>query len=663
MPNIEVWIKGIADSCSQIETQGDSKPPGLQCARSDWLISEVARSEAAEELLRERDAQLVRELVGERPSNKQPTQSNDPAWGIMASNFVLDMQTTSSERDHAYDEVQQLTQSLAESSAKVRSLRAEFAASEEQREELLHSFKCAEAERDQLAETVAADHVKISSQRAELSRISLQLESQQHELAIVNGQLKSKREQAAQLLKQKHVLETESLRFWKYHGVGDLQQLKTIARLEVTIAKLNQQFESTKTKLGEQQGGIPHLQSQVESLEQEIANVDHSRRQLNNEIQDLKGSIRVCCRVRPAREGCETVLCSVGVNKLVMNGEKLPFILDRVFDASSEQADIFAEVDGLVQSALDGYKVCIFSYGQTGSGKTYTMLGKKDPDSRGLIPRSLAKILQVSRDTRNKGWHWSLQVSFMEVYNEGLRDLLRNGGSGDAAGGPATGHTILHDDAWGTVVTNMTCIEVASIEQTRVLMERAMKQRAFGITDMNAVSSRSHSIFAIYLKGINRQLNLELNGALHLVDLAGSERLDKSGSTGDRLKETQNINRSLSSLVDVFVAKAGGHAHIPFRNSKLTHLMEPCLSGHGKTLMLVHVGPEQSNTHETLCALRFAKQVSQCDTGGKPKRHVKAAGPVKASTTMIPPVKKCCKGAAGNDHQLNVRSFMRNSLA
>merc|ERR1719399_929095 len=117
---------------------------------------------------------------------------------------------------------------------------------------------------------------------------------------------------------------------------------------------------------------------------------------------------------------------------------------------------------------------------------------------------------------------------------------------------------------------------------------------------MNSESSRSHSVFALYLMGSNRDLGLELHGALHLVDLAGSERLDKSGATGDRLKETQHINRSLSSLADVFLAKAEKRAHVPFRNSKLTHLMEPCLSGQGKTLMMLNVAPEETHSHETL---------------------------------------------------------------
>merc|ERR1712151_1428673 len=166
------------------------------------------------------------------------------------------------------------------------------------------------------------------------------------------------------------------------------------------------------------------------------------------------------------------------------------------------------------------------------------------------------------------------------------------------------------------------------------LMTKAARLRAVGSTDMNATSSRSHSIFALYLTGSNTELNTELHGALHLVDLAGSERLDRSGAVGDRLKETQNINRSLSSLADVFAAKAEGRSHVPFRNSKLTHLMEPCLSGHGKTLMAVNVGPEAGNSHETLCSLRFASQVSQCTTGGKPKRSAKALARPASATTM-----------------------------
>ena len=153
-------------------------------------------------------------------------------------------------------------------------------------------------------------------------------------------------------------------------------------------------------------------------------------------------------------------------------------------------------------------------------------------------------------------------MSFLEVYNEVLRDLLDDGHS--------LVHVIKHDELYGSMVTNMTSVEVKRLEEIERLMARADQARAVGATGMNSSSSRSHSCFATYLRGVNREMGCELHGALHLVDLAGSERLDKSQSTGDRLKETQNINKSLSSLADVFMAKSESRTHIPFRNSKLT---------------------------------------------------------------------------------------------
>jgi len=384
--------------------------------------------------------------------------------------------------------------------------------------------------------------------------------------------------------------------------------------------------ETMERELGAQQGSAVKLQSYSSSLEQQLACAERQRIELHNTIQELKGNIRVYCRVRPTKDGSEVVLQLQEPNKLMLTCgfESHAFTFDKVFSGHSTQADVFHEVSGLVQSALDGYKVCIFAYGQTGSGKTYTMQGSDEPGCSGLIPRTLVKLFKEADNMRARGWNWSFSVSLMEVYNENLRDLLRS--TGDAAAGPIDRHVITQHEAWGAMVTGMSNIEVQSVEQITELMNRAIRQRAVGATDMNVASSRSHSVFALYLQGFNEMLGTELCGALHMVDLAGSERLDRSGSTGDRLKETQNINRSLSSLADVFAAKAEARTHIPFRNSRLTHLMEPCLSGQGKTLMLVNIQPELENSQETLCSLRFARQVSQCTTGGKPRRSAKQIG-------------------------------------
>eukprot|EP00812_Abedinium_dasypus_P014217 NODE_772_length_1368_cov_494.155369.p1 GENE.NODE_772_length_1368_cov_494.155369~~NODE_772_length_1368_cov_494.155369.p1 ORF type:complete len:326 (+),score=69.75 NODE_772_length_1368_cov_494.155369:29-1006(+) len=302
-------------------------------------------------------------------------------------------------------------------------------------------------------------------------------------------------------------------------------------------------------------------------------------------------------------------------------------MFDCIFTGETTQAEMFEEVSGLVQSALDGYKVCIFAYGQTSAGKTFTMQGQRAPELQGLIPRSLNKIFEVSNEMREQGWVWTMRASFFEIYNEALRDLLPSeevSASAAVPGGSPPIYAIKHDDVWGAIVTNMTSVNVDSMEQVHNLQSRAAKQRPVGAPNINDNSSRSHAIFALYLRGINQKLNTELCGALHLVDLAGSERLDHSGSTGERLKETQNINRSLSCLADVFLAKAERRGHVPFRNSKLTYLMEPCLSAHGKTMMLVNVCPEERNSHETLCSLRFANQVTQCNTGGRAKRGMKS---------------------------------------
>ena len=260
----------------------------------------------------------------------------------------------------------------------------------------------------------------------------------------------------------------------------------------------------------------------------------------------------------------------------------LTHALDRVFPEDCSQGDVYDWVAPAVEDvARKGVNATVLAYGQTGTGKTFTMQGTKEPEQWGLIPRSLAKILQDAEAMRSSGWVWTMTASFMEIYNEELRDLLHTGPPASARD-----YTIRHDEAWGTEVTNMTKVEVGSMEQINALMNEAAKKRSVGVTDMNSASSRSHSIFALYLKGTNTERNEELLGALHLVDLAGSERLDKSGAVGVTLKETQNINKSLASLTDVFIAKTNGQAHVPFRNSKLTHLMQPCLSGQGKTLMV-----------------------------------------------------------------------------
>jgi len=454
------------------------------------------------------------------------------------------------------------------------------------------------------------------------------------ELGETKGLLMAKTVLAESTAQEKKVLEIIFQTFQEQQGTTSSQQTQAITDLNLKIDNLSNQVETKTQEVVVKETLVIQNQDVNEQLRLQLQEAQQTIRDMHNAIQDLKGNIRVFCRVRPTTDAVPAIkLCDeIGQVSVCWNEEEHDFTFDKAFGVASTQQQVFDEVEGVVQSALDGYKVCIFAYGQTGSGKTYTMQGNPcEPEGWGIIPRTLHKILESAEAMRAKGWTWTLTASFMEVYNESFRDLLAGPDS------PSGTHTIVHDEAYGSSVTNMTTADIQSLDQVNRLMARAAKARSVGNTDMNSESSRSHAIFALYLLGVNKEHNAEMNGALHLVDLAGSERLDKSGATGTRLRETQNINKSLSSLADVFAAKAEeGRTHIPFRNSKLTHFMEPCLSGNGKTIMVLNAGPEQDHSHESLCSLRFAKQVAQCTTGGKPQRFVTSSSSSTGNTQPRP---------------------------
>ena len=321
------------------------------------------------------------------------------------------------------------------------------------------------------------------------------------------------------------------------------------------------------------------------------------RRKLHNQVQELRGNIRVFCRVRPSLDSDpvdtsaqiaypddETDSKEVEVTGAeeksslgTITTKKHPFAFDRVFGPKSRNHDVFSEISQLVQSALDGYNVCIFCYGQTGSGKTFTMSA-----SDGMIPLAVNQIYGTAKSLEEKGWRYTMEGSFIEVYNEELNDLL-----GKANDMDKKKHEIKHDLAKGkTTITNITTVELDTPSKVDDILQRASNNRSVASTKANERSSRSHSVFILKLLGENSITGEKSEGTLNLVDLAGSERLNHSGAVGERLKETQNINKSLSCLGDVISAlgqgKEGGH--VPYRNSKvrirdLTNLSIACEIG------------------------------------------------------------------------------------
>lgn len=361
----------------------------------------------------------------------------------------------------------------------------------------------------------------------------------------------------------------------------------------------------------------------AEEARQKLIKEETERRVLFNKYQELKGNIRVMCRVRPVlneSEGNSALLAfpdeKTSAQIDVTGPEErsslgatirkvIPFEFDRVFTPTVHNEEIFGEISQLVQSALDGYNVCIFCYGQTGSGKTYTM---SSPD--GMIPRATHMIYETVSKLKEKSWTYTMEGSFVEVYNEELHDLLT------PAAESKRKLEIRHDDSRKqTTVLNCKTVALDSPDTVEVMLRQAQNNRSVAATKANERSSRSHSIFILKLVGENSATNERCEGTLNLVDLAGSERLKHSQAEGERMKETQNINKSLACLGDVIEALGRGSGHIPYRNSKLTHLLQYSLGGNSKTLMFVMVSPLEAHLKETITSLRFATKVHNTHIG------------------------------------------------
>lgn len=381
----------------------------------------------------------------------------------------------------------------------------------------------------------------------------------------------------------------------------------TKAGMQFIQMKFHEEFNT----LGMHIHGLAHAASGYHKVLEE-------NRKLYNQVQDLKGSIRVYCRVRPFLSGQSNYLSTVNniedgmitINTPSKYGKgSKTFTFNKVFGPSATQAEVFSDMEPLIRSVLDGYNVCIFAYGQTGSGKTFTMSGPRDltEKSQGVNYRALGDLFLLAEQRRDT-FRYNVAVQMIEIYNEQVRDLLVTDGSNKRL-------EIKNSSQTGLNVPDANLIPVSSTSDVIDLMNLGHKNRAVGATALNDRSSRSHSCLTVHVQGKDLTSGAILRGCMHLVDLAGSERVDKSEVTGDRLKEAQYINRSLSALGDVIASLAQKNPHVPYRNSKLTQLLQDSLGGQAKTLMFVHISPESDAVGETISTLKFAERVSTVELG------------------------------------------------
>ncbi|XP_072393950.1 kinesin-like protein unc-104 isoform X2 [Diabrotica undecimpunctata] len=348
-------------------------------------------------------------------------------------------------------------------------------------------------------------------------------------------------------------------------------------------------------------------------------------------------SVKVAVRVRPfnnreiSRE-CKCIIQMSGNTTAITNPKADPNTKDAQknfnFDYSywshdetdpafSSQLLVYKDIgEEMLQHSFDGYNVCIFAYGQTGAGKSYTMMGKQEDGQEGIIPQICQDLFTRIRNNSSPDIKYSVEVSYMEIYCERVRDLLNPKNKGNLR---VREHPLL-----GPYVEDLSKLAVMSYQDIHDLIDEGNKARTVAATNMNETSSRSHAVFTIFFTqqrvDETTQLTTEKVSKISLVDLAGSERADSTGAKGTRLKEGANINKSLTTLGKVISAlaeiasknkKSKKADFIPYRDSVLTWLLRENLGGNSKTAMIAAISPADINYDETLSTLRYADRAKQ----------------------------------------------------
>lgn len=349
--------------------------------------------------------------------------------------------------------------------------------------------------------------------------------------------------------------------------------------------------------------------SEVDFFRRKCGEEEMKRKLLFNQMQELFGNIRVFCRLRPPQDKEKQSVYTADEEVVSFNSGSMKhdYTFTRVFTTTATQEDVFLEVEPLILSCVDGYNVCLMAYGQTGSGKTHTMIGTQS--NLGVNPRAIDMLMQEIQ--KRPTWSFEMKISVVEVYKEMVNDLLSE----------EEQSIKIHDSKNQVVLANLTETKVKSKKDVENVMKLSDARRKVCQTKMNSQSSRSHLLFIITLYGQNEIHRTKLESKLALCDLAGSEDISKSQVEGKALKEAIQINLSLSVLGRVFFGLCHKNSSIPFRDSKLTHILKPYLSEDAKCAIFLNVRSDTQYVQETKRTIMFGESAAKI-TLGKAKRHL-----------------------------------------
>ena len=352
-------------------------------------------------------------------------------------------------------------------------------------------------------------------------------------------------------------------------------------------------------------------------------------------------NVNVICRFRPMNDlertsGNEQICDYTSPTSLTFHSSReknvYRFNFDRIFPPSSTQNDIYDfGVKGIIDSVLDGYNGTVLAYGQTSSGKTYTMQGEMDEERKqGIIPRMISHVFK--HIYKNEDTDFMIKVSMIEIYQEKIRDLF------DVS---RVNLNIREDSIKGIYVDGASERYVGCPNDVLALLEIGSANRAQAATNMNEHSSRSHSIFILTINQTNKKEGFSKIGKLYLVDLAGSEKISKTGATGHTLEEAKIINKSLTTLGRVINNLTDGKStHIPYRESKLTRVLQESLGGNSKTCLIITCSPSIYNESESLSTLRFGERAKKIKNKPKINKEITVAELQKLVTQLKESLKK-----------------------
>jgi len=560
----------------------------------------LSKAAAAKIYNLEQKLSAATERVAELEAAKQADEANT-VRKLKRENTKLDQTLNRSERKAI-----ESTQQAQELSSKVQELTA----------------RLSEAERELLAARANAEHtealeaqltaLKGGDSKAEqaLQERSKELERMRTENTHLKMKVQQLKEQLENPLSSKAAQKVLKSLASK---VTQLKEAKVQLATDITAqhGALGQIVEDAVTKSKSLEGTVA---GKLESITSKYRAEVLQRKLLYNKLQELRGNIRVFLRVRQdKRDKCVFQFPSETEAMVPsLRGESTMFDFDRVFKPDSKQEDIFEDTKPVIMSCVDGYNVCLMAYGQTGSGKTYTMMGtKSDP---GINRRAIRELLHLCKQSTLL--KTSFVVSLVEVYNENVYDLLAK----------VREPRRLKQGVDGVFAEGLQERPIESEADVLKVLEDGDANRSIAATKMNTDSSRSHLILTINVSTLNTVSNVYSRGRLTLVDLAGSERVARSAASGERLVEAAAINKSLSALGQVFSAIAGNAPHVPYRNSKLTHLLQDSLGGDSKTCMFINTSPLEINLSETHSTLNFGKGVRKIELG-QASKHTKTLPP------------------------------------